>query len=236
MEFQKIDTLFMRDANNIIIPTEYTKPEFEYLANCKWECTEKIDGTNIRIEMHKCHNGLCMSFEGRHNNSNIPTNLLLKLNQLFTRDKLMEVFNLTEESPIDLTLIGEGFGAGIQKGGNYISKGVDFSLFAIKVDRWWLNRSLIEKLADKLGVAVVPLIGYMTIPEAVEFVKKGFKSTIAENKDYNAEGLVLTTPDGLLFRNGERIMTKIKTIDFIKYHNKYGDKVVKQSPNPKYNQ
>ena len=57
----------------------------------------------------------------------------------------------------------------------------------------------------------------MTIPEAIEYVKKGFKSTIAENKDYDAEGLVLKTPTGLLRRNGERLVTKIKTVDFRKY-------------------
>ena len=33
MEYQKINTLFKRDANNIIIPTEYTLEEFEYLNN-----------------------------------------------------------------------------------------------------------------------------------------------------------------------------------------------------------
>ena len=54
----------------------------------------------------------------------------------------------------------------------------------------------------------------MTVDEAIEFVKKGFKSTIAENKDYDAEGLVLKTPMGLLNRKGERIITKIKTCDF----------------------
>ena len=220
MEFQKINTLFKRDANNIIIPTSYTSPEFEYLANCKWECTEKIDGTNTRIELDMSPNGICMSFKGRGENSNIPSKLLMRLNQLFSRDKLMEVFHLTEDDIADVTLIGEGYGRGIQKGGNYLSQGVDFSLIAVRVGKWWLRRDAMEEVADSLDLMTTPLIGYMTIPEAVDFVKKGFKSTIAENKDYNAEGLVLTTPDGLLFRNGERIMTIIKTMDFIKYHSK----------------
>ena len=73
----------------------------------------------------------------------------------------------------------------------------------------------------------------MTIPEAIDFVKKGFKSTIAENKDYDAEGLVLKTPDGLLLRNGERIITKLKTCDFQKYKAKYGDGPAEQRVNPK---
>ena len=75
----------------------------------------------------------------------------------------------------------------------------------------------------------------MTIKEAIEFVKKGFKSTIAENKDYDAEGLVLKTPYGLQLRNGERIILKIKTEDFRKYNNKYGNiDNPKQIPNSKY--
>mgnify|MGYP002625363171 CR=1 FL=1 len=79
-------------------------------------------------------------------------------------------------------------------------------------------------------------MGRMTIQEAIDFVKKGFKSTIAENKDYDAEGLVLKTPNGLLLRSGERLITKIKTCDFQKYQKVYGDNPVEQKTNPKYNE
>lgn len=48
-EYQKINTLFKRDSNNVIMPDEWADPMFEYLANTKWEATEKVDGTNIRI-------------------------------------------------------------------------------------------------------------------------------------------------------------------------------------------
>ena len=47
-----------------------------------------------------------------------------------------------------------------------------------------------------------------------DFVKAGFKSLIAENKDYIAEGLVLKAPCGLLNRRGKRIITKIKYCDY----------------------
>ena len=80
-----------------------------------------------------------------------------------------------------------------------------------------------EDIAGKLGAPVVPYMGQFTIDEAIEFVKKGFKSTIAENKDYDAEGLVLKSPNGLCTRRGERIIFKVKTCDFIKYKNKYGN-------------
>ena len=51
MKYPKINTLFKRDEKNHIILDAFTTPEFEYLKNNEWECTEKIDGTNIRIEL-----------------------------------------------------------------------------------------------------------------------------------------------------------------------------------------
>lgn len=228
-EYQKIQTLFKRDERNIIIPDQFTYPEFEVLKDLKWECTEKIDGTNIRIELASSGNpedGIIMSFKGRTDKAVIPEHLLTKLNWLFDREHLMEVLNITDETQdCNITLYGEGYGAKIQKGVNYISNDVNFILFDVKIGKWWLDRESIKDIADKLGINVVPLMGYMTIPEAIEYVKKGFKSTIAENKDYDAEGLVLKTPCGLLKRDGERLITKIKTVDFRKYQLAYPNKL-----------
>lgn len=228
-EYQKIQTLFKRDERNIIIPDQFTYPEFEVLKDLKWECTEKIDGTNIRIELESSENpedGIIMSFKGRTDKAVIPEHLLAKLNWLFDREHLMEVLNITDETQdCNITLYGEGYGAKIQKGVNYISNDVNFILFDVKIGKWWLDRESIKDIANKLGINVVPLMGYMTIPEAIEYVKKGFKSTIAENKDYDAEGLVLKTPCGLLKRDGERLITKIKTVDFRKYQLAYPNKL-----------
>lgn len=220
MKYSKIQTLFKRDDKNIIIPDQFTYPEFEYLKDNKWECTEKIDGTNIRIELDfNVHDDgvreVNVNFKGRTDEATIPAHLYRRLEELFNNVNWLEIFDIT--STTSITLYGEGYGTKIQKGGNYISSGVDFILFDVKVDKWWLQRDAIEDIANKLNIKIVPLIGYMTIPEAVEYVKKGFISTIAENKNYDAEGLVLKTSTGLLRRNGERLITKIKTIDFRKY-------------------
>lgn len=219
-KYQKIQTLFLRDDKNIIIPDQFTYPEFEYLKDNKWECTEKIDGTNIRIELdfNVYDDGVRevnVNFKGRTDEATIPAHLYRRLEELFNNVNWLEIFDIT--STTSITLYGEGYGTKIQKGGNYISSGVDFILFDVKVDKWWLQRDAVEDVANKLNIKIVPLIGYMTIPEAIEYVKKGFKSTIAENKDYEAEGLVLKTTTGLLRRNGERLITKIKTVDFRKY-------------------
>lgn len=217
-EYQKIQTLFKRDEKNVIIPDLFTYPEFELLKDLKWECTEKIDGTNIRIELMSSKDGIIMSFKGRTDKAVIPEHLLTKLNWLFDKEHLMAIFNLTDETQdCNITLYGEGYGTKIQKGGNYISNDVNFILFDVKIGKWWLDRRALEDIAHKLSIDIVPIMGYMTIPEAIEYVKKGFKSTIAENKDYDAEGLVLKAPCGLLRRDGERLITKIKTVDFRKY-------------------
>lgn len=228
-EYPKIQTLFKRDEKNIIIPSMFTLDEFDYLKDCKWECTEKIDGTNIRIELTPKQ----LEFKGRTDRADIPKHLLERLKSIFDKDTLSEYF-FKDKEPCNITIYGEGYGTKIQKGGNYIKDGVDFILFDVKVGKWWLSREACEQVAKDLGLKIVPLMGYMTIQEACDFVKKGFKSTIAENKDYDAEGLVLKTPNGLLFRNGERIITKIKTVDFRKYANVYGNGQVEQKINPKY--
>lgn len=99
-------------------------------------------------------------------------------------------------------------GMKIQKGGGrYIKDEVSFILFDVKIDKWWLRRPDIEEIAGDLAIKVVPVIGYMTFEEAIEYVSNGYKSLIAE-------GLVLKTDLGLLDRSGQRIIAKIKARDF----------------------
>lgn len=226
MEYQKINTLFLRDEKKVIIPSSFTCDEFEYLKDCKWECTEKIDGTNIRIYISREYDGeddwlYGVSFMGRTNNSTIPEHLNLKLQQIFYRVDWKTVF--PSLMPGDsVCLYGEGYGNKIQKGSSYISNDVDFILFDVKYNNWWLERKNCEDIANKCGIKIVPIVGYMTIPEAIDLVKKGFKSSISEDKNLIAEGLVLKTPQGLLSRDGKRIITKIKHNDFVKFKNVYG--------------
>ena len=228
MEYQKINTLFKRDERGIIIPEEFTFPEFGWLKNCKWEATEKIDGTNMRVELYFYRNltenwdmsselKYSVKIKGRTDNANIPPHLFKKMEDLFLNVDWLKIFpDVKEDSYV--TIFGEGYGIKIQNGGNYIKNDVNFILFDVRINNWWLNRTNCEDIARKLNIDIVPLVGYMTIPEAIDYVKKGFKSNIAQNKDYNAEGLVLRTPDVLCRKDGNRLITKIKTVDFIKYN------------------
>ena len=214
---------------NCIRPDEsLVDPVFDWARkeNIKFECTEKIDGTNMSIYIIPQRlytldgepNGIydyTIEVHGKTIKANLNQNLVNNILTKWPKEMLVDVFTVNGNIPTEpIILYGEGYGAGIQKGGNYIKNDVDFILFDIRIGNFWLERDSIEDIASKLQMKVVSIIGYYSINEAIEYVKKGFKSTIAENKDYDAEGLVLKFPFGLLKRNCDRIMTKIKTCDF----------------------
>ena len=82
------------------------------------------------------------------------------------------------------------------------------------IDNWWLEREAVMDVAGKLGLKTCPYLGQMTIPEAEEMVKKGFKSVVAADESFNAEGVVMKPLVQLFNRKGERVIVKNKTEDF----------------------
>lgn len=213
-EYPKIDTIFKRDMQtkgNPILLDEYSQPEFRYLASNLWIGTEKVDGTNVRVHW----NGNRLQFGGRTDNAQMPTFLLDRLQERFPLrddDKFRQKFGADEEGNLNVTLYGEGFGARIQKGGNYISNGVDFALFDVQVGDWWLQRSDVEDVALEFGVPVVPVVMVGTLFDAVAMCREGFESQWGH---FIAEGLVLRPAVELKTRAGRRIITKLKYRDFV---------------------
>jgi hypothetical protein len=223
--YNKIHTLYKRyengDLKGCIIIGDYSCNEVGYLRDLKWECTEKIDGTNV----FWFFDGKSIELHGKTSNASIPAHLVKKMSELVSVEKLKEIFPLQKdeegnEKPLSVRIYGEGYGMKIQKGGNYISNDCNVILFDISINGIWLNRASVEEIAEKLNLKVVPIIGYMTIHEAEEMVKNGFKSTIAENKDYYAEGLVCKPMLQLFDKQHKRIICKIKTCDYIQLKNK----------------
>ena len=263
--YQKINTIFKRDANNVIMPyDEFALPELEWLRDCKFDAEEKVDGMNTRIEVTRefitsdIGNNIGIkwnvTYKGKTDNAQIPKMLYTYLTTELTEDKVLNALGLSKEMyvtdelmqektwsvlntqfnvyeldetkiPKRYTLYGEGYGAGIQSGG-YYRKDNSFIGFDVKVDNMYLLRENRDEIFKKLGVDIVPFMGTFTVDEAIEFVKKGFNSKVAE-ESHLAEGLVLRTPIGLQSRRGERIIFKVKTCDFQKRFNTYGtyDKV-----------
>ena len=94
-EYPKIKTLWVRGEDHKVIPWGWSQPEFEYLRDCQWELTEKVDGTNIRVGLEafpeSCgdpYRDWYLAFHGRTAAADIPTFLAERLYQMFTADKL----------------------------------------------------------------------------------------------------------------------------------------------------
>lgn len=206
-KYPKIKTIFKRDMANEgrLIIGKYALPEFEYLANNKWLFTEKVNGTNIRIEWRaECD----IKIGGRTDEAQIPIFLYEQIQKLLPAEK----FETSVAKTDTLCLYGEGYGARIQKGGsNYKPDGVDFVLFDVLVDNWWLKREDVEEIASNLGIEVVPLVGYGNLGEAIKIAENGFQSHWG---NFIAEGLVLRPAIELQTRAGSRIIAKIKHKDF----------------------
>ncbi len=198
-EYHKINSVFKRGANNQFIIGDWAQNEFNYLQNNEWEFTEKVDGTNIRIEW----DGANRKFGGRTENAQIPATLIQRLENLFPVEKF---------SGLDpMILFGEGYGPKIQKGGGNYGPIQDFILFDVMIGDWFLRRPDIEDIAKKFSIDVVPILGTGNIAYAIAKVRAGFKSKWG---DFIAEGLVIRPIVELKDRAGRRIITKIKHRDF----------------------
>lgn len=241
MEYHKINTLYKRDSNNLIIVGDYSEPEYRLLANLKWEATEKVDGMNTRIMLIPEDGKYRLDFRGKSDRAVIPAMLKKHLETKYTIERVAAALNvdLSKEATSTYIIYGEGYGKGIQSGGGYISNDNAFIMFDVNIDGVWLKRESVEDIAEKLDAPIVPVIGYFTIEEAEEYVTKGFTSLVSEDKNLMAEGLVMRCPCDLRNRRGGRLICKIKYRDYNKLQKAKEDAKNKgvefvQLPNEKY--
>lgn len=214
--YTKINTLYKRDEKGKIMMGDVSRPEFDYLRRLPWIAYEKIDGTNMSYYW----DGHILEIHGKTENASIPAPLQAKMEQLVTVDMMSKIFppkfdESGNEIPMLVIIYGEGYGAKIQQGGGrYISKDVNFRVFDVNIDGWWLELENVQDICQKLNLEMAVPYGEMTIDEAEAMVMKGFTSTIAEDPTLIAEGLVLRPKVQLFNKRGERIMVKIKYRDY----------------------
>lgn len=185
---------------------EYSLPEFEFLKDNTWIFTEKVDGTNIRVMW----DGKGITFGGKTDNAQIPQFLVKRLQEVFLTDLAKQKFSDKFGEEGGVCLYGEGYGAKIQKGGNY-RPDQDFVLFDVKIGEWWLQRIDVEDVGDYFDIDIVPIIGGGTLNEMAIMARQGFDSVWG---GFKAEGIVARPKLELRARNGHRIITKIKSKDF----------------------
>jgi hypothetical protein len=210
-QYGKIETLYERDEQTFRLKPELILKNRVYGILKTWHWTEKVDGTNIRCIWQ----GGKLTFGGKTDNAQIHAELVSWLYENVSADKLREIFPAKDGVEDDVVIYGEGYGAGIQKGGGDYSPVKKLIVFDILVGaRWWLSYENVSEVAAKLGLEVVPDFGEMPLEEATEVVRAGFKSRCAVNADKDAEGLIGRPIEALFDKKGHRLITKLKTKDF----------------------
>jgi len=118
-----------------------------------------------------------------------------------------------KESPI--YIYGELYGPGVLKGGHY-GDSLRFAVFDICQQGWWLPVGMLTEMCNNLGLDMAPYIGEMTIREAENMVRKGFKTLVegAKDPDYIEEGIVARPVVPIKDPRGKRIIVKIKYCDY----------------------
>lgn len=206
-EYHKIETLYERDETTHRLKPELTLKNPVYGIIKSWVFTEKIDGTNIRCIWN--HVDGVVSFRGKSDNANMHPALLARLQETVLPSKLKEVF-----PEVSVVIYGEGYGAGIQKGGGDYSQTKEFIVFDVLVDgKWWLSDENMRDVATKLGLTAVPFFGELTLEQATKYVREGFTSRLNGGKA-QAEGLVGRPIEALFDKKGARLIIKLKTKDF----------------------
>jgi hypothetical protein len=200
-EYHKIETLFVRDEKTHKVTGVIRNPVYSIIKT--WQWTEKVDGTNIRC----IWKDKTLTFGGKTDNAQVHADLIKWLYENVSVEKMNAIF-----PDIDAVIYGEGYGAGIQKGG-YYSPTKKLIIFDVLVGgKWWLNDENVRDVAAKLGIESVPSFGEMTLDDATALVRNGIKSKI--NPEANAEGLVGRPCEALFDKKGARLIVKLKTKDF----------------------
>ena len=117
----------------------------------------------------------------------------------------------------EVILFGEGYGRKIQNGGAYIPDGVDFILFDVLIGDNYQEREWVEKTALAFGIKVVPIVNIGTLTEAIAYVQAHPNSIVAEGR-CEMEGLVCRPLQELRDRCGNRVIVKIKYVDFKEFN------------------
>jgi len=211
-QYNKIDSVFKRDMNNRNHPFVigvWSNDVFGYLQDNQWTWEEKVDGTCIRIMF----NGKTITFGGKTDDASIPSHLINKLQEIFLPQLGLFLETFGQADDCQVCFYGEGFGRKIQEpvGSQYLKDDVDFYLFDVKIGGRWCDRKWVASIAESFKLPPPVVVGQGTIAEAIELVKKGFKSNFGTA---DAEGLILRTPVEMYDGKGNRIITKIKVRDF----------------------
>lgn len=208
-EYMKIKNVFQFDEKFLSI-LGYAEP-FRTLKDIRWQGTEKVDGTNVRVYW----DGHSIQVAGRTDRAQFQGELKSYLDSVFARPEEEYVFE-QKFGDKEAYLFFEGYGPKIQTGGGLYSDTPHIIMFDATIDGYELNREKVNVLADELGFDHVPVVFTGTLDEARIFVAAHQNSTLGGGR-HEMEGLVLTPADiDIYARDGHRIKCKMKYRDMLR--------------------
>jgi hypothetical protein len=215
LEYPKVETLYNRNPENMkrVILGDLRKDEFGLVD--RWLVTEKVDGTNMRVQLSVDENGEPrIRFGGRTSRAQIPVPVLDYMTETFPLDKVAAAF----DPGITVVLFGEGYGPRIQKGGGLYRADISFRLFDVAVINartWWLNWNGVVDIAEKLAIDTVPLLADNVTTEAAIALVEQPSTTAYQDGGTGCvqEGIVARADPLLLMRDGKRMVWKLKASD-----------------------
>jgi len=219
--YPKIETLFNRGKDFTVDVDSFRRSEFAIVS--PWLFTEKIDGTNIRIDFRCDGRGLEMLVGGRTDRAQLPPELDKTLasrrsDYLRVAEEVMSEFGLSS-----LTLFAEGYGPKIQKGGGNYRANQDVILFDVLInDSTWLDEDGVTSTATRFGMDRVPVFTVGTVEDAISLVRRtddGYMISVqgavhGSSVPFEAEGIVARPLYPLFDNRGNRVMWKLKGSDF----------------------
>lgn len=195
-----------------------TRELSQYLPDGRWIITEKIDGANIRIiltkpdeegnrKIHIASRKLILNSEDKSSKQFMDCLKEVNLN------KIKEYFKDVESTVV---IYGEGYGAGVQKGGIY-SKEKNYRVFDIRIGEAYQDFEYVQKVCIDNQLNVVPImceLTEITYEECLKVLKLFQETLIKEGDGGKPEGLVYKFEPVLLNKYKERLIFKVKHKDF----------------------
>jgi hypothetical protein len=210
--YPSIETVFRRDPETKRLDFNQIRiPEAE-LVN-EWRLTEKVDGTNIRLIFTE--DGL--DVRGRTNAAKFKPSHLEYLNGLVDVEDAKDLLRHPTRPDWNVTIYGELYGPGIQKGGDY-RPDVGFRAFDIMYGgSIWGSPHDLAYVAYSLGIRLVPEIpggvSLLRLPKTKQemdaLVGCSQVAAIEHDNVIRPEGFVARPPLPLLNARGDRVMFKL---------------------------
>lgn len=178
-----------------------------------WHVTEKIDGTNIRVMLRLVGGVWRVDFFTRNSTDhNIVWPGAKKfLTKTFTSDCIFRAIDIDKLEPNTIVVFyGELYGPNIMGGGTY-SETVDYALFDVMIDDWWLEPKVVQDMAEKMGINYVPVIWEEATRRDIITYLSSPDITSRLSPEHTMEGVVCRSNPMMLFRGKKNpIQFKLK--------------------------